>query len=114
MNVASPEKALLKVLWDVTNANGRPPGVPLAELAERVEAIQRAGVSVYASGTLADILDELHTDALLLETLGFLILRGDQVELTGAGELFAGNLHFPEWAITSMGKTDGGSLSTAS
>jgi hypothetical protein len=114
MNVASPEKALLKVLWDVTNANGRPPGVPLEELAERVGAIQRAGVSVYASDAAADILDELRTDAMLLQTLGFLTLQDDRAELTGAGELFAGNLRFPEWARTSMEGTSGTSRATVS
>jgi len=105
MNVASPEKALLKLLWEVESANGRPPGVPLSEIAQRVRTLQRAGVWIYASDTLEDLTAALKSDAALLERLGYVKLSDDRAELTGAGEFFGGVLRFPQWA--EMALSDG-------
>lgn len=103
MYVSTSEKALLKVLFDVVAANGRPPQIDVRELAERIERVQAAGVPVYSTTGLDDLQVAVRADARMLEKWGLLRLTNDgRAELTGAGELLGGTLEFPEWAQTSM------------
>ena len=98
MVVTTPDKVLLKILWDVIKANGRPPETPFGQLAYRLKEMRNAGVAVYQANDLPDLEAALKTDARLLEELGFLRIKGDSdVELTRAGELLASTLEFPEW-----------------
>ncbi len=98
MVVTTPDKVLLKVLWDTVLANGRPPHIRFGELAQRLSEMQKAGVVVYATSEVDDLTEALSSDARALERLGFLrVVEGEAAELTPAGELVASTLEYPDW-----------------
>jgi hypothetical protein len=104
MVVSTPDKALLRVLWDAVLANGRPPQIPLSELARRLQEMHQAGVPVYPAEELTDIQEAMLPDAEALERLGLVYLHhgGAEAGLTRVGELLASTLEYPEWAQTRL------------
>ena len=98
MIVTTPEKVVLKALWDLKLANGRSPQVRLQELALIVQRLHLAGVAVYSSDEIQDLEHALSSDVDVLESLGFLRRCGEATtELSGAGEVLASTLEYPEW-----------------
>jgi hypothetical protein len=106
MLITTPDQVLLKILWDLRIANGRSPQIALTELATRVNELQQAGVSVYGTKQLDELQDWLVEDVANLESLG-LLRRRDRyaAELTGAGEVLASTLEYPEWVRVQVGAT---------
>jgi hypothetical protein len=98
MIVSTPEYVLLKLLWDVREANGRPPSVAPRELAACLHAMQQAGAVVYAAREVEDLESALGRDLAELESRGFVRWRsaGD-TELTPYGDLVASALEYPDW-----------------
>jgi hypothetical protein len=98
MHVATSEKTVLKMLWELVAANGRSSRVSISELVPKVEEFQRAGVSLYATRDASGIEKALRGDAQALARLGFVRFENDTAELTGAGQLIASALEYPRWA----------------
>ena len=101
MIVSTPEFVLLKLLWDVKEANGRPPVIPSRELAVRLQAMQRAGAVVYSAQEIEDLESALIRDLIELETLGFLRCPSGEAALTPYGDLVASALEYPDWMRSS-------------
>ena len=103
MIVTTPDKLLLRIIWDAIRANGLAQQVRLIELARRIEEIQRAGMNVYAADDAKEIEEALAGDARMLESLGLLRLSGEgSAELTRAGEMLASKMEYPHWAQSSL------------
>jgi hypothetical protein len=107
MDVTTPDKALLKVLWDAVAANGRPAKVTFEELLARIRELHRVGVIIYPVGDDRALRSAVRADAELLAAWGLAEVAVDGAELTGAGELIGGSLSFPGWAHALMGGDDG-------
>jgi hypothetical protein len=103
MIVSTPESVLLKLLWDLKKANGRPPGVSAHELARRVQAMQSAGVIVYPSREVEDLECSLFDDLSELEARGMLRWQAEHVaDLTTYGGMVASSLEYPSWMRESV------------
>jgi len=108
MIVSSPDKALLKLLWDHVRGNGSFDAVPFSHWAEKVRELEEAGIPVYETNGDADALHAaLKRDAVLLESMGFVrtVPEAEAASLTLLGQLHAENLSYPDWARELLART---------
>lgn len=98
MVVGTPDKTLLLLLWGIVARNGRPSEVTFQELGQRIKNWHDAGVRVYPSDSADDLAEAIAVDADALATLGLIVIQGQSVALTAAGELLASTLELPDWA----------------
>lgn len=103
MIINSPDKAVLRVLWEEVAHNGRFDAVSFARWAEKVHHVEDLGVAIYgAKGDLHAIRSAVQRDAEYLASLGFLEVHSDSAELTLFGRFFAESLEYPDWALLML------------
>ena len=99
MIVSTPERLLLKLLADMNaQEQRRSQWISCVELASKVWQLQEAGVVIYSVRHEPDVLKALQPDLKSLQRLGFLECNDEgAAELTGAGDLIASGLEYPDW-----------------
>ena len=96
MIATSPDKVVLRIMWDLVRTNNRSPVVQYREIAERVQQMQEQGFSIYPTRAPEAIVASMRNDARLLARMGLVQAAGeDAAELTGAGELVGASVQLP-------------------
>jgi hypothetical protein len=98
MLASTPEKALLRLLWEHASAARTRQPVPLTTLAARLRDLQGDHVDAHMGngGGHDSVVDGVDLDARVLAKLGLLVYHGTNgdraLELTQVGALLASNL----------------------
>jgi hypothetical protein len=104
MVINTPDKTVLRLLWDEVAHNGRFDAIPYARCAEMVSDLESRGIEVYgASGNLPAIRSAVEREARYLASLGFVEAHLEAVELTLLGRFFAEALEYPDWVLLRIG-----------
>ena len=102
MIASTPEKALLRLLWEHVSASRTRDPVPLKALAAKLRGLQ-GDWPEWQSGngkeSIESVVDGVDLDAQVLAKLGLLVYHGTNgdraLELTQVGALLANNLELP-------------------